>query len=125
MVRGNCICQLLYLEKESMMYFLRWLLKRMFTTLSGPFEWVIEYRKLIIDIPFLAILVTCLVGALWFIGAGLFIIWLLGNRPPEYLFYLILAVPPLFFIYNWLMVMYAIYDRERQQTFDALKGKYD
>ena len=108
------------------MNFAQWLFRRAVNSMSGAWDWVDEYRKLIIEVPFLAILLTFLIGAVWFIICGVVFVWANGNEPPpRYVLYFMMAVPPLFLIYNWLAAMYEIYDRERQATWDELKKPYN
>ena len=71
--------------------------------------------------PGIAIVLTFLGGAVWFIIASLVTISFIDTTPPTYMLYLILSVPPLFFIYNWLMALYAIFDQERMETWELLK----
>ena len=107
------------------MYFAEWLLKRFMRRLGSTWEWIEEYRKLILEIPGIAIVLTILGGAVWFIIASLVTISFIDTTPPTYMLYLILSVPLLFFIYNWLMALYAIYDTERMATWDNLKKPYE
>ena len=103
------------------MYFAEWLLKRFMRRMGSTWEWIEEYRKLILEMTGIAIVLTVLGGAVWFIVASLVAISFIETTPPTYMLYLILSVPPLFFIYNWLMALYAIFDQERMKTWELLK----
>ena len=103
------------------MYFVSWLLKRASKRMFNDWEWIRKYREFIIDEKAVSIVLTVLLGALWFIVMSVIAVWISDGRPPQYVLYVILSVPPLFYIYNWLVALYEIYDRERMATWEELK----
>lgn len=108
---------------NGMFYFIKWLGKRVTKTLfkEGHWQWIESYRDLIMREKPLAILLTFLMGALWFVGMGAVVALTSDTRPPQYVFMTLLSVPPLFFIYNWLAALYEIYSEERERTMNYLK----
>lgn len=103
------------------MYFAEWLLKRMNKHLFNNWEWVRKYREIIIDEKAMSIILTLLLGLMWVIFSTAIACLVLGTRPSDELLYLIFSIPPLFYIYNWIMALYEIFDRERRETWAVLK----
>jgi len=106
-----------------MWYFIKWLGRRIHTKLFkvDRFAWVENYRNIIMKEKPLAIILTMLLGAFWFIAvAGLTSAFF--GRPPEWVLYVYLLTPPAFFVYHWLGALHEIYIKERERTTDYLKG---
>ena len=105
------------------MNFVLWLFKRMKRKLfsSAPFRFVESYRNFIQDEFFGAIVITLLIGVVQFIICAAFIAWCYDSRPPQVWLYILLANPVVFFVYNWLVVLYQIYDTERMACWERLK----
>jgi peptidoglycan biosynthesis protein MviN/MurJ (putative lipid II flippase) len=92
----------------------------------GQWEWVQKYRELIMEVWPLAFILTTLVGALWVIAFNLFVIMtMFGVTPTKTTMYATIAAPYLFFVYNWIMALYEIYDTERMATWEAVKRPYE
>jgi hypothetical protein len=106
------------------MNFAKWILRRIVNTLSGSgqWEWIQDYRSLILRDKPLSILATFGCGLVWFILGGLASILLLPDRHSIGIaFQCIIVSIPAFYIYNWLAALYEIYDAERMATWDRLK----
>lgn len=106
------------------MYFAQWLLKRINKHLFNNWEWVRKYRRFIIEEKPISILLTILCGLLWFMICGILTIWLVDDKQlgSDIMKGVIVSVP-LFFIYNWLMALYEIFDTERMASWEYLKNK--
>ena len=106
------------------MNFAKWLLLRIKRTLigDGRWEWVNEYRRLILREKPISILVTIFGGLMWFLVCGILTLWLVDDRVTGFLIMRgVLFSVPAFYIYNWLAALYEIYDAERMATWDRLK----
>ena len=105
------------------MNFIVWLLKRILHQLIGsdPHRFVEAYRDFIRDEFFGALIITFLLGVAQFILGGLFCAWAWNGKPPMFMLYVLLANPVVFFVYNWLVVLYGIYENERLATWERLK----
>ena len=107
------------------MNFSIWILNRIKDTLlpaPGTWEWVREYRQLIMRDKFFSIMVTVFGGLLWFIVAFCLTMYFIDER--ENIFFALrtaILLVPAFYVYNWLAALYVIYDRERMETWEALK----
>lgn len=104
------------------MNFVIWLLQRLKKhTIGTEWKWIRDYRWQILNEPGSAILVTVLVGFIWWILlAGLAIYFL----PTEYIslaLKLIFSSVPAFYVYHWLVALYGVYDRERMKIWETLK----
>ena len=106
------------------MNFIKWLLQRIKRTLigDGGWQWVSEYRRLILREKTISILVTVFGGFVWFLVCGSLTLWLANDKETVFLVMrgVLLSVPA-FYIYNWLAALYEIYDTERMATWDRLK----
>ena len=105
------------------MNFIVWLLKRIKRKLFGnnTFAFVEGYREFIRDEFAGAIVITVLVGIGQFILGAMFCAWLWEGRPPQYVLYILLANPAIFFVYNWLVVLHGYYMNEKMATWEELK----
>ena len=106
------------------MNFIIWLLKRMkrkIFGLPGSPTFCSKYRDFMENEFFGAFMLTMLVGALQFVIGGIITVWICDGRPPMWTFYMLLANPVIFFVYNWLMLLYSYYDNERMATWERLK----
>lgn len=106
------------------MNFALWILNRIKRTLigDGQWEWISEYRRLILREKPISFLVTVFGGLLWFMFNALLVIWLVDDRElGGNLMKGILLSVPLFYVYNWLAALYEIYDTERMATWERLK----
>ena len=106
------------------MNFIFWLLKRMRRKIfgePGSQSFCSKYRDFM-DREFAgAILLTVLFGCLQFFVCSIIAVWVWSGRPPQWLFYILLASPVVFFLYNWLRLLYEYYDAERLSTWNKLK----
>lgn len=105
------------------MNFVIWLLKRMKRKLFGndTFAFVEGYREFMRDEFFGCVVVTLLIGVGQFILGAIISAWICDGRPPQFVFYILLSNPFIFFFYNWLVNLYRIYDTERMACWDELK----
>jgi hypothetical protein len=105
------------------MYFTEWLLKRWFNMFFGGtrWTWVSKYREIIMEERALSILLTALLGTIWFMVSFSLCMVFSQTRPSDLVAYALLAVPLLFYIYNWMMALYEIFDDERRRTWQTLK----
>lgn len=108
------------------MNFAQWLFNRAFGKVLGRWGWIQKYREIIMEVWPLAFIMTTLIGALWFISFNIFVMMgILNITPTKETMYATAAVPYLFFVYNWIMALYEIYDTERMATWDAVKRPYE
>lgn len=106
------------------MNFVKWLLLRIKRTLigDGQWEWISDYRRLILREKPISFLVTVFGGLLWFMFNALLVIWLVDDKElGGNLMKGILLSVPLFYVYNWIAALYEIYDTERIATWERLK----
>ena len=108
------------------MNFVKWLLLRIKRTLigDGRWQWIEEYRRLIIREKPISIIVTILGGLVWFMVCAFLTLWLVNDK--ETIFSIMQGVVlsvPAFYIYNWLAALYEIYDTERMATWERLKDQ--
>jgi TM2 domain-containing membrane protein YozV len=106
------------------MNFIIWLLKRVKRKIFGvPGSPTLcsKYRDFMRDEFFGALILTVLFGFLQFMVGGILAVWICDSRPPQLVFYVLLANPVIFFFYNWLTVLYEVYDAERMATWHRLK----
>jgi hypothetical protein len=106
------------------MNFVKWLLRRISKSLigTGKWQWVQDYRRLIMFDKPMSLLATFGCGLVWFLASGTACILFLPDRDSIGLaFQCILLSIPMFYIYNWLAALYEIYDAERMATWDRLK----
>lgn len=68
-----------------------------------------------------AAVLTFLFGCLQFVIGAIITAWICDDRPPQWVLYILLANPIVFFVYNWLMLLYSYYDSERMDTWERLK----
>lgn len=106
------------------MNFTIWILRRIVNTFhgGGRWQWIQDYRSLILrDKPF-SILATIGCGLVWFIFGAVPSILLLPDRHSIGIaFQCLLYSIPAFYIYNWLAALHEIYREEVMQTFNTLK----
>ena len=106
------------------MNFAKWLLLRIKRTLigDGQWRWLLDYRSLILRNKLESVLVTFFAGLCWFVMMGVFSLLLLPTKEAIVTtMQFTLASIPAFYIYNWLVALYEIYDAERMATWDRLK----
>ncbi len=106
------------------MNFITWLLKRIKKNLvgNGTWQWLEDYRYLILRSKVESFFVTLLAGLMWVLVVFLVSASLSDERElvRNAMIYAIASVP-VFYIYNWLMALYDIYDTERMATWNTLK----
>lgn len=106
------------------MNFITWLLKRIKTNLigNGTWRWVEDYRNMILRSKLESFFVTILGGLLWLLVIFAVSTFLSLSREmiQDLGLYALISVP-VFYIYNWLMALYDIYDTERMATWNTLK----
>ncbi len=106
------------------MNFTIWILQRIKQSLfSGErWDWISDYRRMILRSKVESILVTVFGGLVWFVLCGVVCLALVDAR--ETFFFAmqcaILSVPS-FYVFHWLSALYEIYDAERMATWDRLK----
>lgn len=109
------------------MNFVMWILNRIKRSLvgTGTWRWIQDYRHQIIREKAASIVITLLCGFVWWIIVASIPIFLEYDRATIGLIMkcALLAVP-VFYVYNWLMALYDIYDGERKETFNRLKREY-
>ena len=108
------------------MNFAQWLFNRAFGRVMRPWAWIKSYREIIMEVWPLAFILTTLIGGLWFIIFNLIVVMgMFDTTPTKEGMWVTAAVPYLFFVYNWIMALYEIYDTERMATWEAVKRPYD
>lgn len=107
------------------MNFAKWILLRIKRTLfgDGNWQWVYEYRRLIIKSKVESVLVTIFGGLVfWLFMMVPAFLFLPSREEISLCMQTILLLVPTFYIYNWLAALYEIYDTERMATWERLKG---
>ena len=106
------------------MNFIFWLLKRMRRKIfgaPGSQSFCSKFRDFMQNEFFAAILLTFLIGGLQFFIGAILSVWICDGRPPQWIFYILIANPVVFFFYNWLRLLYEYYDAERMASWNRLK----
>ena len=106
------------------MNFIKWLLARIKRTLLGEnqWQWVYEYRRLIIKSKLESVLVTIFGGFVFWLVASTLGFLFANSREELGIWMKVAALSiPAFYIYNWLAALYNIYDAERMATWERLK----
>ena len=102
------------------MYFISWLIQRV---KQARFEWVVGYRRLIIEEKFLSIVFTVIIGLFcWITPVGWICIHFIDHHATaEYTLLALALSVPLFWVYHWIMALYAIYREEQRSMWEELK----
>lgn len=106
------------------MNFIVWLLKRMRRKIfgaPGSQSFCSKFRDFMQDEFAGAIVLTVLAGALQFFVFSILAVWIYDGHPPKWIFYTLIVSPVIFFLYNWLRLLYEYYDAERMATWERLK----
>jgi hypothetical protein len=107
------------------MNFLTWLFNRIKDSMfNNQFEWVEDYRRMILREKVLSIVLTFLCGALYILLVG----WLLIpfiDRADTFAntIWGLAGSVVVFYVYHWIMALHEVYLLERQKTWDALARK--
>lgn len=96
-------------------------MKRKIFGAPGSKTFCSKYRAFMRDEFFGAFVMTFLVGALQVVIGAILTAWICDGIPPKWVFYILLANPVVFFVYNWMVNLYSIYDNERLATWEELK----
>lgn len=109
------------------MNFVIWILNRIKKSLTPtrPKRWLQQYQDLIMRDKFFSIMITLFGGLIWFMIAFCLSMYFLEERS-DIFFALRTAIYmiPVFYVCNWLVALYEIYDLERMATWDALKKEH-
>ena len=114
------------------MHFITWLLTRAKTTMFGKkYKWVQEYRQLILRERFLSIFLTLFLGLLFLIGSVVLTMlmvkgYYVGSRDEkvqliETLSFWYVWIPPVFYVYHWIMALHEVYTKEQEEMWERLK----
>lgn len=112
-----------------MTYFVGWLWRRATKKVfENKWEWIEDYQRLIIRDKWLSLIVTLGFGFAWFFSATVATLLVMGTEGINnntrlfgtLLKFYLLAVP-VFYVVNWLVALYNIYDTERIATWERLK----
>ena len=107
------------------MNFLTWLFKRIKDSMfNDQFEWVEDYRRMILQEKVLSIVLTLLCGALYILLVGFLLIPFIDRADTFANTILGLSGSvAMFYVYHWIMALHEVYLLERQKTWDALARK--
>jgi hypothetical protein len=106
------------------MNFAKWILRRIANTFNGgnQWEWIQDYRSLILRDKPLSMLATVGCGIVWFLLGAVPSVLLLPDRHSIGIaFQFLLYSIPAFYVYNWLAALHEIYQAEVMRTWNTLK----
>ena len=91
---------------------------------NDQFEWIKNYRRMILQEKVLSIVLTFVCGCLYVIFVG----WLLTpfiDRADTFAntIWGVAGSVAMFYVYHWIMALHEVYLLERQKTWDALARK--
>ena len=107
------------------MNFITWIFKRIKDSMfNDQFEWIKNYRRMILQETVLSIVLTLACGALYILLVG----WLLIpfiDRTDTFAktMWGLVASLVMFYVYHWLRALHEVYLLERQKTWDALSRR--
>jgi hypothetical protein len=102
------------------MNFATWLFKRI---KNAKLEWVIGYRRLILEETFLSIVFTFICGIfLYIVPVGFLLIPYVDrtDTATTIIWGLVVSVV-IFYVYHWIMALREVYELEKLKTWEALK----
>ena len=105
------------------MNFLTWLFNRIKDSMfNNQFEWVEDYRRMILREKVLSIVLTLVCGALYILLVGWLLIPFIDRADTFANTILGLAGSvAMFYVYHWIMALHEVYEKEKQKTWEALK----
>ena len=107
------------------MNFITWIFRRIKDSMfNDQFEWIKNYRRMILQETVLSIVLTLACGALYILLVG----WLLIpfiDRTDTFAktMWGLAGSVAIFYVYHWLMALHEVYLLERQKTWDALSRR--
>lgn len=91
---------------------------------DNQFEWVKDYRRMILQEKTLSMVLTLVFGSLYIIFVGWLLIPFIDRTDTFRMAIWGLAGSViLFYVYHWLMALHEVYLLERQKTWDALSRR--
>ena len=112
-------------------HFISWLAARAGRTLFCDYQWIKNYRKFILNEKMLSIFVTILLGIAFVLVTTLTAMVLVksfytGTSDEKFMLITsimqwLCCVPPVFFVYNWIMALYGVYTKEQEEMWKQLK----
>ena len=107
------------------MNFLTWLFNRIKDSMfNNQFEWVEDYRRMILLEKVLSIVLTFLCGALYILLVG----WLLIpfiDRADTFAntIWGLAGSVAMFYVYHWIMALHEVYELEKKKFWQELKNE--
>jgi uncharacterized membrane protein (DUF485 family) len=110
---------------ETIMNFITWIFRRIKDSMvDNQFEWVKDYRRMILQEKTLSMVLTLVFGSLYIIFVGWLLIPFIDRTDTFRMAIWGLAGSViLFYVYHWLMALHEVYLLERQKTWDALSRR--
>ena len=107
------------------MNFITWLFKRIKNSMAeNQFEWVKNYRRMILQEKVLSIVLTFVCGCLYVIFVGWLLIPFIDRaETAAKIIYGLIGSVAIFYVYHWIMALHEVYLLERQKTWDALSKR--
>lgn len=105
------------------MNFIIWILKRIKKSMFGKeYRWISGYRELILQDKFMSIILTLGCGTLYSLSVIVTGIAFIDQAQTlrNFIFFVVGSVP-VFYVYNWIMALHEVYEKEKQKTWEALK----
>jgi uncharacterized membrane protein (DUF485 family) len=107
------------------MNFITWIFRRIKNSIFGiQFDWVQDYRRMILREKILSIVLTLVFGSLYIIFAGWLLIPFIDHTDTfKMTVWGLVGSVAVFYAYHWLMALHEVYLLERQKTWDALSRR--
>ena len=91
---------------------------------ENQFEWVKNYRRMILQEKVLSIVLTFVCGCLYVIFVGWLLIPFIDRaETAAKIIYGLIGSVAIFYVYHWIMALHEVYLLERQKTWDALSKR--
>lgn len=105
------------------MNFAIWVFNRIKKSVFGKeYRWISDYRELILQDKFMSIILTLGCGTLYSLGVIVVGIAFIDQAQTLRNFILfVIGTVPMFYVYNWIMALHEVYEKEKQKTWEALK----
>ena len=91
---------------------------------NDQFEWIKNYRRMILQETVLSIVFTLLCGVLYILFVGFLLIAYIDRaETAAKIIYGLVGSVAVFYVYHWIMALHEVYLLERQKTWDALSRR--
>ena len=107
------------------MNFITWLFKRIKDSMfSIQFEWIKDYRRMILREKILSIVLTLACGALYILLVGFLLIPFIDRADTfANTIWGLAGSVVVFYVYHWIMALHEVYQLERQKIWNELSKR--